>query len=139
MFDWVLNTPLVLTIKYFYFSIIAEFWFIHELWMYFVLIKEIKFFTYFSTQDTSLDCFLSNFLIIFVLTSFALVHIFLYVPIALFAFCLWLLLLLLFCFFVCLLVYIIFVCLFAYLFICLFGFLSYNISNFWIFEFIPSI
>ena len=43
MFDWVLNTPLVLTIKYLHSSITAEFWFIHKLWMYFAPIKESKF------------------------------------------------------------------------------------------------
>ena len=43
MVDWVLNTRLVLTIKYLQSYIIAEFSFIHELCMYFVLIQESKF------------------------------------------------------------------------------------------------
>ena len=43
MFDRVLNTPLVLTIKYTDSTITAEFWFILELRMYFFLLKESKF------------------------------------------------------------------------------------------------
>ena len=42
MFDWVLNTPLLLTVISLHSSIIAEFSFIHEL-KYFVLIKESNF------------------------------------------------------------------------------------------------
>ena len=53
MFNWVLNTHLVSSIKYLYSSIIAEFWFIRKLWIYFVLIKESKFSNYFIINITT--------------------------------------------------------------------------------------
>ena len=52
MFDWVLNTPLVLTMKYLHSSIKEEFWSIQELRMYFALIKESKFLNFYMTNIT---------------------------------------------------------------------------------------